>query len=117
MTSASRPRVGRSDDTVDAGPERHADGPGDPRATFLLAVGFVVATAADVVTYLALPPGTEANPIVAGIPVPTAVVARLLLIAAVLCLTYVLRNRWRLVADAVLIIGVAIGLVGAWSNL
>jgi hypothetical protein len=113
----SRAPVDAADGTVDADPDRRAEaGPGDPRATFLLAAGFVMATAADVITFLALPPGMEANPIVAELPVTTAVVARLLLIGAVLCLTYVLRDRWRLAADAVLIVGIAVGIVGAWSN-
>lgn len=90
----------------------------------LLAVAFVVATGADLLTWCALLlPGSgmrELNPVVIALG-PAAPAVRLGLAAAVVPLAWSFRHprlrRYRAVGPAVLLVGIVVGLVGAVSNL
>ncbi len=81
--------------------------------TLAIAV-FLAALAADTVTFLLLPPGGEANPLVISLG-PAAAIALRWSAAAVLLLAL----RWLSPArrEAVLLVGIVVASVGAGSNL
>lgn len=75
-----------------------------------LAVAFVLAQAADLATWSPL---TEVNPIIAALGA-SAPVVKVGLVAGVLSVAGVIRHTRY--ARPVLLVGIAAGLVGAWSN-
>lgn len=74
----------------------------------------VLGLLADSVTFLMLPPGAEANPVVASLPVWMAIVARTSATGLLILSSINLPRPWR---ELMLGIAIAAGFLGAGSNL
>lgn len=79
----------------------------------ILTVAFAFAQIADATTYLLLPPGGEANPFVAALPVAVAIMAKMTMMTGILLAERYLRQY----RDPILVTGIIAGSVGFGSNL
>lgn len=83
----------------------------------MLSIAFLIAQAADAVTFAMLPPGAERNPIFADPrDIGLAIVAKVAVVVLVAGVAFLARYRRPRIAAPLLMAGALIGAFGAGSN-
>lgn len=83
----------------------------------LLLAAVVAAQALDAITFAAMPRAYEANPLAAGMHSEAAWLAKALLVVLVVAIQPALRPRYPAVGEAVALVAICAGCLGAGANL
>jgi len=83
----------------------------------ILLTAVLVAQLLDALTFLALPPAAEVNPVAVGLHTTTAWLLKGALVVLVIAIQPPLRPKYRPVGELVAVLALAAGCIGAGSNL